>query len=442
VIVSAPLAASILLRQPKAGLQELRQLRAGRHLRAEGAAWSEPAIRAWQLRRLGVVLRQAAAGSAFWRDRIGSAGLLSDSALTFERFRQLPVLEKTALRGDTSRMRTLPDDGAGVTRDSTGGSTGEPIQILLGPRERAWRRSGSDHSMMRIGLGPSSRRALLWGHHLDPVARDGWRDRLVDRVLRRQWFDCFHVDQATYQRYDAQMRAFRPDVIVAYARALGELARHASVGAGYPRVACVTGAEKLSDADRNDAERAFGVPVHERYGSRDVGDMAFQYHVPTSRHFTTDWALVLLEVEGDDDVGQLLVTKLQADAFPMLRYRIGDLVRTTAGERAEVSLLRLEEVAGRSADRVRLPNGAWVSGMVFPHLFKDFPVRAFQVHQAADFAVTARVVPINADALDTAALGRALERALPGLAVTVEAAQRLQETAAGKLRPVISEVSS
>lgn len=425
------------------GLREAREYWHGMRFRREAMGWREQERLSWQWTRLAEALRDAVASSPFWRERINAAGIDLTQPMDAAAYRRLVPIDKEVLRSEAERIRSVPEGAPGTTRDATGGSTGEPVNIWLGPRERAWRRSGSDWSMTRIGVPPGAKRALLWGHHLDPVHRKGWRDRAVDVLLARRWLDCFRADEARYRAYDDEIRAWQPDAIVAYARALGDLARAARVPATYPRVACVTGAEKLTAADRASAERAFGVPVYERYGARDIGDMAFQYAVPASLHFETDWALVLLEVEEDANEAPLLVTKLQADAFPMFRYRIGDTVRTTPASRAGGSVLRLEEVTGRTTDRIRLRDGGSLHGITFPHLFKDFPVRAFQVHQASDYAVTVRLVTTRAlQEHERSRMSSILSANLPGMPLSIEEVAELQLTTAGKLRPVISEVIS
>jgi phenylacetate-CoA ligase len=188
-------------------------------------------------------------------------------------------------------------------------------------------------------------------------------------------------------------------------------------------------------------ERAFGVPVHERYGSRDVGDMGFQYDPQKSLSYRVDWALVLLEPATDAPESDILVTKLHGDAFPMIRYRTDDVGIFPVGSRPGHPAFEIAEVLGRRADRVFRRDGSWVQGIHFPHLFKEHRLAGFKVHQRADYSVDVSVVFRGTPAATTLALIRQnLESNLPGLPVRVQAVDSIEPTRANKWRPVVTDV--
>jgi phenylacetate-coenzyme A ligase PaaK-like adenylate-forming protein len=139
-------------------------------------------------------------------------------------------------------------------------------------------------------------------------------------------------------------------------------------------------------------------------------------------------------------VAPILVTKLHADAMPLIRYAVEDVAEFPDGSRPGAPVFHLRSVVGRSTDRIVLPGGRWVHGIEFPHLMKDFPVRDFQVVQASDLAIEVRLVP---DAAFTpahrAALQHTLGANLPGVPLTVREVPDIPRTAANKWRPVISE---
>ena len=192
--------------------------------------------------------------------------------------------------------------------------------------------------------------------------------------------------------------------------------------------------------DRALIQSVFGRPIHERYGSRDVGLIAFQVDPDRSLELEIDWANVLIEPDSRDPVASILVTKLHGDGMPMLRYRIGDLARFPAGSRPGHPTFELDEVLGRELDRIWLPDGRWIHGIEFPHMMKDHPVREFQVVQTDDASVTVRVVPAPSFGADNrAGILRTLRANLDGLVVSLELCEALPRTRANKVRAVISE---
>jgi phenylacetate-coenzyme A ligase PaaK-like adenylate-forming protein len=416
----------------------------GLRFRARADAWSLDQRREWMLARLREVVRRAWWTTPYYRGLFDEIGFDPRSPFTFDDFATLPPLE----RADVHRVgRALvsvavpPDE---LRQDATGGSTGEPTVVWLGPHERGWRESGIEHYMRRIGLPRGTRAAALWGHHLDPKAGDGLGDRFRSFVDHSRELECFRLSSPVLADHHATLERWRPRYLLAYASALGALADE--VGArgwrpSYPTQCFVTGAEKLTPSDRARIESVFARPVHERYGSRDVGLIAFQLEPRRTLALEVDWANVLVEPDTQGPVASILVTKLHGDGMPMLRYRIGDLARFPADGRPGHPAFTLDEVLGRELDRIWLPDGRWIHGVEFPHMMKDHPVREWQVVQTDDTSVTVRLVPgATFGEGNRAGILRALRANLDGLSVSLELCTALPRTRANKVRAVLSEI--
>lgn len=300
--------------------------------------------------------------------------------------------------------------------------------------------------MGRLHVQPGVRRAMLWGHHLDPVQRTGPIDRLLDFAGNRAWFDSLRLSREILLEYDSRLRTYRPRCLVAYASALAALAETVEEAgrapASYPSRAIVTGAEKLLADQRAVAERVFRVPIHERYGSRDVGDMGFQYEPWSSLEYRVDWALVLVEPASSDKESDVIVTKFHGDAMPMIRYRTDDVGIFDGSARTGYPSMVLREVIGRRADRVFKRDGGWVNGLHFPHLLKEFGLADFRVHQHADYSVHVSVIfrPGGAGERALDQIKANLASNLSGLPVEVNVVDAIPRTKANKWRPVVSDV--
>jgi phenylacetate-CoA ligase len=421
----------------------LRAFEAGLAFREQARGWDDARRRGWTLERLREAARRACAESPFYRERFAAAGLDPRGEFEFDDWARLPPLTREDVRAHAPRLVSPRVAAAQLRRDATGGSTGEPTEVWLGPEERGWQESGNEHYMRRLGLSPGSRTVFLWGHHLDPVARSGWRERARDFADNVRWLDCFRLSPAVLARYHAELQRRPPARLVAYASALAALAEEALARGWQPRYptrCCVTGAERLAPWQRALVGAAFGRPVHARYGSRDAGLVAFQ--VDPEGGYEVDWANTLVEPLAPGRVAPILLTKLHADGMPMLRYRVGDLGEFPGGSRPGHPVFALADVLGRELDGVRLPGGRWVHGVEFPHLMKDHPVREFQVHQRADLRVEVRVVPgAGFDAAHARRILDTLAANLPGLPLGLQVVEAIPRTPAGKLRAVVSEAA-
>lgn len=393
---------------------------------------------------LAALRRQAAFASqhfAFWRERFDAAGVRAPERIGPEEFALLPPLERSDLPVLFAEARALDRRGQGrVVR--TGGSTGVPAELLKGPEELGWSESATDHFRGLLGLPRTPRTAYVWGHHLDPVARSSRRERLEDFLFQQHWVDIFRIDDASLRRADAELVRFRPELIVAYAAALDALAGAINPDGGerrdYPTRAIITGAEKLLPQHRARLEATFAAPVFEQYGGRDMGLIAHQLD-PRGGPLTVDWAQMYVEPEDTAEESAILVTKLHADAMPVFRYRVGDLARFAKGSRPGHAALVLEEVTGRELNMLWRPDGSRVSGMLFPHLLKDFPLREFQVRQEESLAVSVLIVPRDGfDLRHETEIRTIITDNLPGCPVRLERVSEVPRGANRKLHPVIA----
>jgi len=416
----------------------------GLRFRREAASWDEERRLDWTLKRLREIVRRAYDETVYYRELFDRAGFDPHVDFSFDDYARLPILRREEVHAAGPKLLSSIVPKEQRSKDATGGSTGVPTEIWLGPNERGWRDSGMERFFEILGVREGSRTALLWGHHLDPKRTDTLRERYQAFVANTRWFDSMRLSPAILDEYHHELERFRPACIIAYASALGHLAEHILANnykPNYPTRCCITGAEKLWSRHRRLIEEAFGRPVHERYGSRDAQCIGVQLRPEESLEYTLDWANVLVEPQTSAAEAPILVTKLQADVMPMLRYEVGDVGTFAAGCRPGHPVLVLPDVTGRAVDRILLPNGGWIAGQQLPHLLKDFPVREFLFLQRADYSVQVQLVPgpgFDDESLHT--IRDTITANLPGLQIEIELKESVVRTKSNKWRPVISEV--
>ena len=439
-------------------------LKNGMQFRHVAESWTRAQAESHILDQLKHVLRHAQRTTPYYTRLFTKIGLQVDDGFGFSDFARLPVLEREQLVQNEQDLFACDIDRSQCLLHESGGTTGVPVNCWAGPEEEGWRGSGVYFYQQLAGVTRGNKTAMLWGHHLDPVHSHSLKDRLRNFVHNERWLDCFRLSPATLGTYHREMQCWKPHYLVAYADALASLAHYVlehGCAPTYPRICCITGAEKLYPQQRLAIERAFG-RVHERYGSRETGLIAFQAS-SSSTVLHVDWANLLIEPEDDSPQSAILVTKLHADAMPMIRYRIGDMAVFPTGSKPGHPTFELLDVVGRITDRIYMPSGNWISGIelirMMAFLEEDLQifnrqspaqpttplrmayVREFMFVQRKDYSLDLYLVPTdNFGATAHRTIKATISANLPDLPLRMHFVPRVQRTASNKLRPVMTEV--
>jgi phenylacetate-CoA ligase len=412
------------------------------------------ALQSGLLRRLG---RHAALHTQHYRRAFDEAGLGPLDLRSREDLARLPLLDRSDARASVeSRVSDGPP--AVTVRKTTGGSTGEPMLVAYGRESRHWRDAIRWRGYGWAGYRPGHRALHFWGYGAQVPANRWQQAKLdLDRWLRRdRYVDCTPRGEACLDGAIAEIRRFRPDVIVAYSQAAAALARHVlRTGARtWGTIPVVCGAERLLLQDRQDLEAAFGPAVFETYGCREFMLIGSECPEHDGLHISMENLLVELIVRRPDgshrparpgEIGEVVVTDLHNLASPFIRYVTGDRATALPPGRCACgrTLERLGPIEGRVSETLRDGDGNAVDGILFSILVTRLAphVLQFQAVQRADRSVTLRIVPVGgAVAAEVHELASSFARRyLPGIEFRVEAVRDIPSTAAGKRRIVIVE---
>ena len=355
---------------------------------------------------LGEILRHAVATVPYYREvsgitsgNRGSAGL--DDPVAF--LQRMPILTKDTIRAAGEQLTSSVGDRSSWYENATGGSTGEPLKLIQDAEHRARIVAIQEVYSTWAGGGLGRPEVFIWGSERDIAeGSESFRNRFANAMLHRSLLNAFRLDSDSMRRFLEVVRKGPPKLVLSYAQAGFEVARFAAAeGIDVPpQLGVITTAGMLYDHMREQIERAFGCRVFDRYGSREIGDMAGECGHGTGLHILP-WCCYL-EVLDHDDVpvgpgveGDIVVTGLTNRAMPLIRYRIGDrAVRTTdepcpCGRKGP----RLARVAGRTVDTFLTDAGVLVAGGYFVQLLAYRPwVGTFQILQPAPDEVEYHVV--------------------------------------------------
>jgi phenylacetate-CoA ligase len=206
----------------------------------------------------------------------------------------------------------------------------------------------------------------LWGSERDLMGQKApLRKRIEKWLINMEELNAFRMTKENMFEYVEKINNEKPSLIEAYVNPMYELATFAEKEnlEIIPPKAIITSAGTLYPDMKEKIERVFGCPVWNRYGTREVGDMACgkdRLKIATWTHYVET---VDKKGEITEDVGRVLVTNLRNYSMPLIRYDIGDIAKL------DKEWGYFEKVEGREVAVLKTKDGRIVSGLLFVHYF-------------------------------------------------------------------------
>ena len=322
--------------------------------------------------------------------------------------RHLPVLTKSIIRNQSEDLKSADLARRHCYISFTSGSTGEPVRII-----QDWfyaDRAGAITLLFSrlAGREIGELELSLWGSSRDIIeGSENWRVRLINRLTRTRMLDAFRMTPQSMREFIKILNSECPKLVLAYAEAIYELARFAEREgiAVLPQAAVMTSAGTLYPFMRDKIIEVFQCRVFNRYGSREVGDVACE-RPGCNGLWVAPWGNYVEIVDGegnrvpDGTEGEILVTSLNNYAMPLIRYGLGDrgILAPAGSDAPTVPGQRLQTVLGRTVDTLRSSDGTLVHGFYFVAilLFRDWVLRV-QVVQKGLSHIVFRIVRADSD---------------------------------------------
>lgn len=357
-----------------------------------------------QKERLKNLLSHAYRHVPYYHKVLYNAGVVNSSGIVnLDNFNQIPLLNKATIRLHFEDLKSDDLASRRYYENSSGGSTGEPVKLIQDKDYHVWLTASKMLYDNWTGYQVSDRKILLWGSERDLfIGHETFKKRVSLWLTNVILLNAFRMTPAQMRAYVQKINAFKPVQILAYVESIFELSRFIErerLKVHNPR-AIMTSAGTLHANMRNTIERVFKSPVFNRYGSREVGDIASEcnqhkgLHVSPLTHY-----LEIIRPDGTlaepGEMGEIVVTLLTNYAMPLVRYRIGDIgVRSDEPCMCDRSWPLLKEVAGRVSDNFLTKDGEILYGAFFTTLFffQDW-IKKYQIIQEDHDLIRVLVVP-------------------------------------------------
>jgi len=309
----------------------------------------------------------------------------------FEDIKSVPFLTKKELREDFDNLYIINPKLKRIYPNTSGGSTGEPTKFMQDNYYADWSAATKIFYNEWAGRKIGEPLIKLWGSERDILGQtESASHRLANWVRNLKLLNSFRMTQEEMEKYVEEINLYKPKIILAYVQSIYELAKFArenNLKLNSPN-SIMASAGVLYPKYKELIQNVFQCPVFNRYGSREIGDMACDcdrhegLHLNVFTHY-----IEIIDKKGKNcessKMGEVVVTTLVNYTMPLIRFKIGDMaVLSNRQCSCGRGLPMIEKIVGRNVDVFKNIKGDLIDGEYFTHLiyFKDY-IKKFQVIQ-------------------------------------------------------------
>ncbi|TXK89622.1 phenylacetate--CoA ligase family protein, partial [Parageobacillus sp. SY1] len=335
----------------------------------------QKALKQLQEKRLSNLLLHAYRHVPYYREILKESGVItSKEQVNLSSFEKIPFLTKDIIRKEFEQLKSDDLNNREWYLNTSGGSTGEPVQFIQDKEYSEWSHAikllDDQWSNREIG----DKQIRLWGSERDLlVGQETTKVRIGRYIRNERWLNAFRMTSEQMKEYIEVINKFKPIQILAYVESIFELAKFIEQNklTVHSPKSIMTSAGTLYPYMRETIERVFQTKVFNRYGSREVGDIACECEHHQGLHVSalTHYVEIIKEngtLAQPGEIGEIVVTSLTNYAMPLIRYRIGDMGKWAKGECDCGRVMPLiEEVNGRVTDFFINSYGKKIDGRIF-----------------------------------------------------------------------------
>jgi len=302
------------------------------------------------------------------------------------RFDKIPILTKEDIRKNRKDLISLDFKKRRWQPNSTGGSTGEPLDLMSEDIFSNWA-DATDKYYFRNILGydeHSHKEVLVWGTDSNLFNKWAYVRRQVGNWLRnRKQCNAYFMYKKNMAKYVKVINDYKPTFIRGYATPLYTLAQFIEenkLKIHSPKL-IVSTTTTLYDFMRKKIEEVFGTEVFDFYGSREVNGICGECKNHVMHNFIFKNKAEIIKI--NKEFGRIIVTNLDNYVMPFIRYDTGDLATIQKEkDNCDVPLPVMGRINGRTTDNFIRKNGDIVYGEFLTHMFyPKHVVNAIQIIQ-------------------------------------------------------------
>ncbi|MBN1792911.1 phenylacetate--CoA ligase family protein [Candidatus Woesearchaeota archaeon] len=277
-------------------------------------------IKQLQDKKLKKLIEHAYSTCPYYKKAFDDAKISPKCINSSEDLKKIPNITKADVNKNKKQMISQKYNIRKLTKDFSGGTTGEGVQFYKDKRYMQKARAVWMRDIYAHGYRPGDKMAWIWGSERETKDSSKIMKRIRRILTRKIWFNPTNFEEETfYQWIIEEYNMFKPKFIYGYENAILSMARlieKRGIKIHKPQKVFST-SESLNNRDY--LEKVFGCEVIDQYGCREVLALAIE---DKNKIMRSDDDFVIIEV---NEKNEILLTPLEAYGMPLIRYRVGDL---------------------------------------------------------------------------------------------------------------------
>ena len=336
---------------------------------SDSTKWPLDQLQSFQDEQLRKVISNAYDNVPFYRQRMDRLRIRPSDIQKVADLPKLPFLEKSDIRDAGNKLLSTAVLRREIRGATTSGSTGFPLMNYW-TIQAEQREYGFHWARRRPGVSRGQSCGNFTGLQLVPA------ESLQPPFWRFNWaanqtcYSVFHMTPETIPSYLEQMQRAKHVWLGGYPAPISVLSKFVldkGLDWAHPPKAVFTTAEQLQPQHRQWIETAFKTCVYDQYGQNEKAGSITEYECG-HLHYDMDHSIIeFLPVreEPDGTVAEMVCTAFDNEAFPLIRYRIGDLAllprEPVACDRNPSPVILA--IYGRTAQALRSRDGRIISNI-------------------------------------------------------------------------------
>ncbi len=332
----------------------------------ESETWSLASLEAYQLKKLKELITVAYSKTVYYKNIFDLSGLKPADIQSLEDLKKLPIITKNELLSFNKEIHTNLKFNK-LFQANTSGTSGESLKFNREESADSFNRASIYRGYSWYQVNPWERNGYFWGYNFSRIAV--LKIRMLDGLQNR--FRIFNYRKESIDFFIKKLKNAK--FLHGYSSMIYETAKIINThNLEKPlNLKMVKGtSEKVFEAYQEEIQKAFGQRIISEYGAAETGIIAFECK-SGNMHLNMEGVIV-------EEIDQeIVVTNLQMQAFPIIRYKLGDYIKLAPNTKTcecGMQHLIIEEVTGRIGQAVYGKNNTYPS-LYFYYIFKNLALK-------------------------------------------------------------------